>query len=62
MIGEQIIHILQYLHFKNFVHRQINPSNLLIGRGMKNSKLFLIDYSNTKRFRDPKTLEHLPYK
>lgn len=62
MIGEQLINILQYIHFKNFVHKEICPSNFLIGRGKKNNKFFLIDYLNTRRYRDPKTLEHYPYR
>lgn len=62
MIGEQVINILQYLHFKNFVHRQVNPQNFMMGKGRKNSKLFLIDYSNAKRYRDAKTLEHMTHR
>jgi serine/threonine protein kinase len=56
MIGEQLINILQYIHFKNFIHRDISPSNFLIGRGKKNNKIFLIDYSSARRYRDAKTL------
>ena len=62
MIGDQIIAILQYYHFKNYVHRGVNPSNFLMGLGKKNHKVFMIDYSTTKKFRDPKTLEHTPLK
>lgn len=62
MLGDQIIAILQYYHFKNYVHRAINPRNFLMGLGKKNHKVFMIDYSSTKRFRNPKTLEHTLYK
>jgi hypothetical protein len=34
----------------------------MTGLGKKNHKLFMIDYSTTKRFRDARTLEHILYK
>ena len=33
MLGEDLMSILQYFHFKNFVHSQINPKNILLGAG-----------------------------
>jgi serine/threonine protein kinase len=62
MLGDQLISILQYYHFKNYVHRAIRPSNFLMGLGKKNHKVFMIDYTTTKRYRDIKSLEHNPLK
>jgi serine/threonine protein kinase len=56
MIGLQILTIIQYFHFKNYIHRNINPANFLLGTGKKNHKIFIIDYSSTRRYRDNKTL------
>lgn len=58
MLGDQLISILQYYHFKNYVHRGVKPANFLMGLGKKNHKLYMIDYSTTKRYRDTKSLEH----
>lgn len=62
MIGDQVIGILQYYHFKNYVYRSVKPTNFMIGLGKKNHKIFMIDYSTTKRYRDARTLEHIPFK
>lgn len=59
MLGVEIISILQYFHFKNFIHNHLSPHHLLMGHGNKYGKLFLIDYSNATRYRDNQTLEHI---
>ena len=59
MLGVEIVSILQYFHFKNFIHNNVNPHHLLMGHGTKYGKLFLIDYSNASRYRDSQTLEHI---
>ncbi len=33
MLGQEIISILQYFHFKNFVHNQVRPNNIMLGPG-----------------------------
>jgi casein kinase 1 len=34
----------------------------MIGKGKKNHQVYIIDFGLAKRFRDPKTGEHIPYK
>jgi len=58
MLGSEIVSILQYFHFKNFIHNQIKPNNLMLGPGEKQGKLFLVDFGAASRFKDGKTLEH----
>ena len=60
MIGEQLVNILQYFHFKNLVHSDLSPARFLFGRGKKNNKMFMCNFSKTKRYRDNKTLELHP--
>lgn len=59
MIGIETLNILQYYHFKGLVHRGVCPSNFAIGFGKKNSKIYIIDYSSTVRYRNLKTQTHI---
>jgi len=47
-IGIQLILILQSIHSKGLVHRDIKPDNFLLG--LNNQKLFLIDFGFCKSF------------
>ena len=62
IIASQMLQRLEYLHSKNFVHRDMKPENILIGQGKKQSTVYLIDYGLAKRFLCPKTGNHIPYK
>ena len=35
MIADQIISNLEFIHFKNYVHRDMKPENFMIGNGRK---------------------------
>lgn len=61
MIADQCISALQYIHHKSFIHRDVKPDNFLIGSGNKSSQIFVIDFGLSKKYRDPKTLEHMKF-
>jgi casein kinase 1 len=62
MIGEQLVTRLEFIHSKNYLHRDIKPDNFLVGRGHKNNIIYAIDFGLAKKFRDPKTGLHIPYR
>ena len=43
MIFEQILTIIEHIHNKGYIHRDIKPDNFLIGYE-KNKILFIIDF------------------
>jgi len=53
---------LEFLHNNHFIHRDMKPDNFLIGHGKKQNIIYVIDFGLAKRYRDPKTGEHIPYK
>mmetsp|Transcript_4826 Transcript_4826/g.4572 ORF Transcript_4826/g.4572 Transcript_4826/m.4572 type:complete len:190 (+) Transcript_4826:98-667(+) len=63
MIADQLIQRIEYLHSRFFIHRDVKPDNFLVGRTNETRQyLYMIDYGLAKRYRDPKTLEHIPYR
>lgn len=62
MIADQMIARMQYVHSKNFIHRDIKPDNFMIGKDTNQNMLYLIDFGLSKKYRDPKTGEHIPYR
>uniref|UniRef100_A0A7N6AJN4 non-specific serine/threonine protein kinase n=1 Tax=Anabas testudineus TaxID=64144 RepID=A0A7N6AJN4_ANATE len=69
MLADQMISRIEYVHTKNFIHRDIKPDNFLMGIGRhcnkvstSVAKLFLIDFGLAKKYRDNRTRQHIPYR
>jgi len=62
MIADQMLYRVEYLHSKSFIHRDIKPDNFLIGGGKKSNIIYLIDFGLAKRYRDPRSQQHVPYR
>jgi len=62
MLADQMISRVEYVHNKNFIHRDIKPDNFLMGIGRHCNKLFIIDFGLAKKYRDNRTKQHIPYR
>jgi len=62
MVADQLLHRIEYLHYMNFLHRDIKPDNFLISPGGTNATIYMIDLGLAKKFRDSKTKAHIPYR
>ncbi|EGR29282.1 hypothetical protein IMG5_159280 [Ichthyophthirius multifiliis] len=60
MLADQMLHRIEFLHSRNFLHRDIKPDNFLIGAGDSKEIVFMIDYGLAKRYQ--KNNQHIPYK
>jgi len=62
MLADQMLARIEYVHTKNFIHRDLKPDNFLIGLGRRKLNLiYVIDFGLAKRYRDPRTHRHIPY-
>lgn len=62
MLAEQMITRVEFMHSQNFLHRDMKPDNFLMGVNNRRAMCYMIDFGLSKRYRDPKTGEHIPYR
>uniref|UniRef100_A0A8B9W695 non-specific serine/threonine protein kinase n=1 Tax=Bos mutus grunniens TaxID=30521 RepID=A0A8B9W695_BOSMU len=51
MLADQMMGRIEYVHTKNFIHRDIKPDNFLMGIGR-----------HCNKYRDNRTRQHIPYR
>ena len=59
-LSYQMLQILEHIHSKSFLHRDVKPENFIMGVGPNSKFLYMIDFGFAKTYRDPITLAHKP--
>jgi len=62
MLADQVLSRIEYIHAKGLVHQDIKPDNFVIGLGNQAHRVHIIDFGLAKRYRDPRTQAHIPYR
>ena len=62
LLAMQMLNRIEYIHKRHYLHRDIKPENFCIGNEENTNTLYLIDFGLSKRFKDNKTNQHIPYR
>ena len=62
MIGIQMIDLLEFVHNKKFIHRDIKPDNFAIGLDNKSHIIYILDFGLSKKYISSKTHQHIKFK
>ena len=64
MVAKQMISRVQTIHERSLIYRDIKPDNFLIGRPNTQmaNLIYVVDFGMAKQYRDPVTLQHIPYR
>ena len=60
MLGYQMVTILEFIHEKHLLHRDVKPDNFAMGLDEFADNIYLIDFGLSKKYRSMKTLEQYP--
>ena len=61
LLAEQMLTSIEHIHENNLIHRDIKPTNLVMGLGAKSHILNIIDFGLAKQFRNPRTSKHISF-
>lgn len=58
MIAIQTLERIEFIHSKNYIHRDIKPQNFLVGYP-DSYLIYLIDFGNSRKYRSSRTGKHI---
>lgn len=62
LLADQLISRIEFIHSRDYIHRDIKPDNFLMGLGDRGNLVYIIDFGLAKRYREPKSREHIRYR
>eukprot|EP00457_Paulinella_chromatophora_P007497 gb/GEZN01007520.1/.p1 GENE.gb/GEZN01007520.1/~~gb/GEZN01007520.1/.p1 ORF type:complete len:455 (+),score=54.07 gb/GEZN01007520.1/:94-1458(+) len=62
MLAIELLRRIEFQHTNQYLHRDIKPDNFLMGLRQNSHIVFMIDMGLSKRFEDPETQRHIPYR
>ena len=57
-IAYQMMELLEFIHNKHIIHRDIKPDNFVVGLNEKRKYIYILDFGLAKKYRSSKTLKH----
>lgn len=61
-LADQVLERVETMHNRHLIHRDIKPANFVIGHGGNAHVVHCIDFGLSKRYRHPRTLQHIAYR
>ncbi|VDL72664.1 unnamed protein product [Nippostrongylus brasiliensis] len=61
LLADQMITRIEYIHERDYIHRDIKPDNFLMGLGKRGNLVYIIDFGLAKKYRDSRS-QHIPYR
>lgn len=62
LMAIQMIERIMIFHSKRYIHRDIKPENFALGLAELNQTIYIIDYGLAKKYKNPMTSEHIPFR
>ena len=61
LLADQMLTCIEHIHENNLIHRDIKPTNIVMGLGARSHVVNIIDFGLAKMFRNPNTSKHISF-